>query len=209
MAEAPVGAQGGGWVGATPALGPGGGLGGSQGTGKFTTLGHILAWRWQRWVLGLPGAGVTMGCQRDSAGCRGAQWGARGGSTECQEGRRNMRQLGEQGGTTDLQAWSTPKNGRASCVSPALSPSLTPWPGCALGLVNPQRPEWGPPRWCELTRWPLDLCHPCVPPIPSAPCVWLELGHPSPCLSFPSQPAQGRWPPHFQVSSCLPGIGGA
>ena len=64
---------------------------GSQGIGQFMTLGHLLAWKWQRWVLGPPGAGVTMGCGgvpkglsrvqgrlNGVQGCRGTQWGARG-----------------------------------------------------------------------------------------------------------------------------------
>lgn len=128
---------------------------------------------------GLSGGGVISGVQGAQQGAGGlsgvpggAQWGARRVGGICGSWERG-------GHTTNLQAWSTPKNGRALCVSPALSPSLTPWPGCALGLVNPQRPGWGPPRWCELTRWPLDLCYPCVsPPDPLCPM----------CLA-------GAWPP--------------
>lgn len=144
-----------------------------------------------------------------------AQWGA-GGSVGCWGlsrvqgahwvlgGTRDMQQQGEQG-WTDLHYRSIPKTGEGLCVSPTLYPSLTPWPGCSLGLANPQRHEMGPPRWCKQTGWPLDLCfHPLVP---SAPCTWwLELSHPPPCLSFPSQPLWGHQPPHFQAGLSPPNI---
>lgn len=98
-----------------------------------------------------------------SVGCRGAQWGA--------GGTRDMQQQGEQG-WTDLHYQSIPKMGEGLCVSPTLYPSLTPWPGCSLGLPNPQRPEMGPPRWCKRTGWPLDLCFPPRSPLPHAPRDW-------------------------------------
>lgn len=119
-------------------------------------------------------------------GCRGLSR-VQGGSVGCQGGLNGVpggleeyAAAGREGDTRLIyKPGAPPKNGRALCVSPALSPSLTPWPGCALGLVNPQRPGWGPPRWCELTRWPLDLCYPCVsPPDPLCPM----------CLA-------GAWPP--------------
>lgn len=50
----------------------------------------------------------------------------------------------------------------------------------------------------------------CPPLVPSAPFTWwLELSHPPPCLSFPSQPLWGHQPPHFQASSSPPDIRGA
>lgn len=73
MAEVPEGAA--------TTSGPGGGLGGPWGglDREIQTLELFLTWRWQRWVLGLPGAGVTMGC---SVGCRGALQGL-GGNRGC------------------------------------------------------------------------------------------------------------------------------
>lgn len=149
-----------------------------------------------------------------------AQWGA-GGLSGVPGGRRVMQQQGGQGGT-DLQAWSTPKNGGALCVPPTLSPSLTPWLGCAPGLVNPQRPKIGPPRRYKLMGWPLDSCVPLWSPLPHAPgqssatplsasvsppSLHGDTGHPISRQARPRQ-ASGLLPGRARESGCRPHAAG-
>lgn len=129
---------------------------------------------------------VSRGAQqgaRGSAGCRG------GAQLDAECLRREPVGLGgicgsrERRGGTDPQAQRTPKNGGALCVSPTLFPKPDPWPGCALWLINPHRPDMGPPQRYKLTGRSLDSHV-----LPTSPLCCMYLARAQPLHSLPQFP---------------------
>lgn len=129
---------------------------------------------------------VSRGAQqgaRGSAGCRG------GAQLDAECLRREPVGLGgicgsrERRGGLIYKPRGPPKM-EEPCVCPQHSfPSLTPWPGCALWLINPHRPDMGPPQRYKLTGRSLDLHV-----LPTSPLCCMYLARAQPLHSLPQFP---------------------